>query len=299
MVATTNTMEFRALIADDDKIVCRMVSFALSQEGFICDSATDGVHALALLNQKPYDLVITDLHMPNKNGHSLSVDMLEIEFRPVIMVHTAIEEPSLVKDLTFRGVDDVSFKPTNYEILASKARGLVERRRAAIVADDNDSAETTLTKKQKTDSTSPIKTNLTNGIRISPTKVYQRMSELDTYFALSHVPFDAYSLALRENASTAELAKIIEQDEGLATEILHLAKSDQDHVENDELLDLGKAILLLGCQRVGELAIMFGTRLAFTSCSAPWINRELLWKRSLAASKTVRIIEKTQFANSD
>lgn len=295
MIATSQRTEFRALVADDDKIVCRMVSYALTQEGFICNTATDGVHAQALLKQKPYDLVMTDLQMPNKNGHSLAIDLLSNEFRPAIMVHTAIKDPNLTKDLTFRGVDDVSFKPTDYQLLASKARGLVERRLDMITARGVDPNDPSLVDKQKTNAMLPVKSNLTNGIRVSPTKVYQRMSEIETFFPLSHVPFDAYSLASRENASAEELAKIIKQDESLTAEILNLANSEH----SNELVDLEKAILLLGCHRIGELAIMFGTKMALSSGSAPWINPELLWKRSLAASTTVRIIEKTQFAQSD
>ncbi|WP_198000427.1 HDOD domain-containing protein [Gimesia alba] len=299
MSATSQTMEFRALVADDDKIVCRMVSYALTQEGFICNTATDGVHALALLNQKPYDLVMTDLHMPNKNGHSLAVELLEQEFRPVVMVHTAIKDPNLTRDMTLRGVDDISFKPTDYELLASKARGLAERRREKREGEDISPNKANLENKKNTNEMLPVKSNLTNGIRISPTKVYQHMSQLDTFFPLSHVPFDVYSLASRENVSVEELAQLIEQDEALTTEILNLANSDDSISESNETVDLEKAILLLGCQRIGELAIMSGAKLALTSCSAPWINCDLLWKRSLAASKTVRIIEKTQFTNSD
>ncbi|QDV50007.1 HDOD domain-containing protein [Gimesia fumaroli] len=299
MNSTIDIMDFRALVTDDDKIVSRMLSAALTREGFLCNTATDGVHAQALLNQKPYDLVITDLHMPNKNGHSLAIELLEQEFRPVIMVHTAIKDPNLTKDLTFRGVEDVSFKPTDYELLASKARGLAERRREKLEEEGAGSNMSALENKQNTKEMLPVKSNLTNGIRVSPTKVYQSMSQLDSVFPLSHVPFDVYSLASRENAGVDELAQLIVQDELLTAEILNLANSEESITESNETVDLEKAILLLGCQRIGELAIMSGAKLALTSCSAPWINCELLWKRSLAASKTVRIIEKTQFSSSD
>ena len=86
MISATRIMEYCALIAEDDKIVSRMISFALTREGFVCKSATDALHAAALMNHKHYDLVVTDLRMPYKNGHSLALEMLEIESRPVIMV---------------------------------------------------------------------------------------------------------------------------------------------------------------------------------------------------------------------
>lgn len=129
MNSHTEISPFYALIADDDKIVTRIISFALMKEGFICKTATDGVHASVLLNYQKYDLVITDLQMPNKNGHSLASELLQMEQRPVVMIHTAIEHPRITEDLFIRGVDDVSYKPTSYESLASKARGLAEQRR--------------------------------------------------------------------------------------------------------------------------------------------------------------------------
>lgn len=300
MISATKIMEYSALIAEDDKIVNRMISYALTREGFVCRSATDGVHAAALMNQKHYDLVVTDLRMPHKNGHSLALEMLEIESRPVIMVHTAIEDPSLTKDLMFRGVDDISFKPTNYEMLASKARGLVERRSGTTAAQAG-------TRKQDTSPGGHIEngasdfanSNPANGIRISPMKVNQRLSELGTLFPLSHTPFDVYSMALRQNINIDELAKTITGDTALTAEILSVANNAQNNSEGEEINSVEKAILLLGPHSIGELAIMYGGRQALLECKIPWINQDLLWRRSLAASNTVRIIERTQIADSD
>lgn len=291
MIAPTEILEFRALIADDDKMVCRMVADALTREGFYCQTATDGVHALALLKQKPYDLVTVDLHMPHKNGHSLVCELMQEELRPAVMVHTAVEDPHLTKDLTFRGVEDVSFKPTNYTLLAARARGLAERRREEHgdkLGDPNIPREML-----------PVKANLTNGIRVAPTRVFKRLSKLEAYFPLSHAYFDAYSLASRVNASAEELTRVIERDEFLTKEVLKLANAEQHSLEGEEITDLEKAIILLGCQRIAELAIMSGARQAVTKFSVPWLDSELLWKRSLAAASTVRMIQKTQFTQSD
>ncbi|MFH1303069.1 MAG: HDOD domain-containing protein [Planctomycetota bacterium] len=69
--------------------------------------------------------------------------------------------------------------------------------------------------------------------------------------------------------------------------------------EAAEIDSLEKAILLMGPHSIGELAILYGARRALLECNLPWLNPELLWKRSFAASKAVRIIERTQFADSD
>ena len=117
-----------ALVVADDEVARNMLMFALRNEGVVCEHAIDGDDALAACDQHAFDVVITDLHMPNKNGHSLVTELLERERRPMIVVHTAVLEPRLTKDLMGRGVDDIVYKPTDYRVLAVKTRCLVARR---------------------------------------------------------------------------------------------------------------------------------------------------------------------------
>ena len=127
-----STTDLRALVVDDDAIARKMLAFALEREGFSCDAAVDGLQAQAKIAQRSYDLVVTDLRMPNKHGHSLAKDLLQRESRPVIMIHTSVDDPRLTKDLMARGVDDIMYKPVQPAAFAAKARSLVARRRTAL-----------------------------------------------------------------------------------------------------------------------------------------------------------------------
>jgi len=134
----------QALVVDDDAIARKMLTFALEQEGFRCDGAEDGLQADAKIAQRAYDLVVTDLKMPNKHGHSLAVDLLGMERPPVIVIHTSVDDPRLTKDLMSRGVDDIMYKPVQPAAFAAKARSLVSRKRnerpaAASIESFNDS----------------------------------------------------------------------------------------------------------------------------------------------------------------
>ena len=120
---------YTALIVDDDDVVCKMLKFALDREGFSSMCSSDGTSALTTLEAAEFDLVITDLLMPNTHGHALATQLLERDHRPVIVVHTSVLEPRLAKDLMLRGVDDIVFKPTDYRVLAAKMTSLVTRRR--------------------------------------------------------------------------------------------------------------------------------------------------------------------------
>jgi CheY-like chemotaxis protein len=58
----------RVLVVDDDRSVRVIVCDMLTSLGYETDDAEGGVGGLALLERLQYDLVITDLRMPNMSG---------------------------------------------------------------------------------------------------------------------------------------------------------------------------------------------------------------------------------------
>lgn len=132
MTNESNANLLRALVVDDEPQVRRLTTMALSREGFQCDIASDGKQAEAQLAAKKYDVLVTDLQMPNRNGHALAVGLLEQADRPLIVVLTGVVEPKLAKDLMARGIDDIVFKPVDFPTFAAKVRAMVSRRRAPV-----------------------------------------------------------------------------------------------------------------------------------------------------------------------
>ena len=66
----------RILIVDDDPGIRRALHILLTREGYHVTQARDGVEALRLWRDHGSDLVITDLHMPEKNGIETIVEIL-------------------------------------------------------------------------------------------------------------------------------------------------------------------------------------------------------------------------------
>lgn len=58
----------RILVVDDDAALREVLAVALAYDGHDVDGASDGTEALALLEQRPYDLVLSDLRMPRVDG---------------------------------------------------------------------------------------------------------------------------------------------------------------------------------------------------------------------------------------
>jgi DNA-binding response OmpR family regulator len=121
--------QYSVLIVDDDEVARKMISFAMEKENFRSERAADGDEALKLLETRSFDIVITDLMMPNTHGHTLATRLLTRADRPMVVIHTSVVEPALAKDLMLRGVDDIVFKPTDYGAFAAMMRSLVIRRR--------------------------------------------------------------------------------------------------------------------------------------------------------------------------
>jgi CheY-like chemotaxis protein len=61
----------RALVVDDSRAIREAMTSMLGREGWIVDVAEDGARALQMTRQLRYDLIVTDLEMPELGGFEL------------------------------------------------------------------------------------------------------------------------------------------------------------------------------------------------------------------------------------
>ena len=66
------------LIIDDDKSILSFLKERLMYEGFNILTAINGKQGMKLFNDKPVDLVITDIIMPGKIGFDIIAEMKRI-----------------------------------------------------------------------------------------------------------------------------------------------------------------------------------------------------------------------------
>jgi DNA-binding NtrC family response regulator len=66
----------RILVVDDDAGIRRTLDILLSKAGYEVMQASDGSEAVRLWRDRGGDLVITDLHMPEKDGIETIVELL-------------------------------------------------------------------------------------------------------------------------------------------------------------------------------------------------------------------------------
>lgn len=65
---TRSVVARRVLLIDDDECIRRVLAAFLRHEGYVVDAIDDGCGVLKQLARHAYDLVITDIMMPNSDG---------------------------------------------------------------------------------------------------------------------------------------------------------------------------------------------------------------------------------------
>ena len=124
----------RILVADDDRVVRRIVVTKLSGLGYDVTDVEDGQEALELLEggQVP-NLLITDSLMPRMNGLQLVRALRQnsnpdLATLPIIMLTSRQGEQDIIEGLE-AGVDDYVIKPFSPDELAARVRTVLWRAR--------------------------------------------------------------------------------------------------------------------------------------------------------------------------
>jgi DNA-binding response OmpR family regulator len=65
----------RILMVDDDAELRTTLGWALADEGYEVGHASNGMEALALHRQKPFDVVVIEMVLPKKDGFETLVDL--------------------------------------------------------------------------------------------------------------------------------------------------------------------------------------------------------------------------------
>lgn len=73
------------LIIDDEPQIRSMIRLILERSGYTVIEASDGIEGIRRFREKPADLIITDLIMPNKDGIGMIIE-LKKEFPDVKIV---------------------------------------------------------------------------------------------------------------------------------------------------------------------------------------------------------------------
>lgn len=68
----------KILIVDDKKNVRNSLSIGLKREGYYVDVATGAQEAISKLNSDDFDVLLSDVKMPDKNGFELAMEIAQL-----------------------------------------------------------------------------------------------------------------------------------------------------------------------------------------------------------------------------
>ncbi len=119
----------RILVVDDERSMREMLGILLRREGHDVVLADNGRRAIECLNQKPFDLVVSDARMPDIDGLEVLRHARSINPSVIAIMITAFGSPDLIKGVEQLGVTDYVEKPFNTEVLKFRIRKELDRRR--------------------------------------------------------------------------------------------------------------------------------------------------------------------------
>lgn len=121
-------MKGRILIVDDDKSMCEMLEAYLRRRNFIPVWYTSGEEAFSSLKNKDFDIVLSDLNMPNMNGIELCERIVANRPDIPVIVITAFGSLDTAIAAIRAGAYDFVIKPIDLDLLALSLERVMKHR---------------------------------------------------------------------------------------------------------------------------------------------------------------------------
>ncbi len=110
------------LIVEDEPMLLVFLKKSLMAEGYACDSAVDGKAALELLEHNEYDLLLTDVVLPELDGFSLIQEASRLYPSILIIMMTGFIDDFSYEGAINAGASDFIKKPFTVEELLVRIR---------------------------------------------------------------------------------------------------------------------------------------------------------------------------------
>lgn len=124
-------MANKALVIDDDKVTLELLTFQLESEGFEVVTAESGNVGLDLIKQNDFDVILTDLHLPDVSGIGLVKSSKELAPQTEIIMITGDGSNDRAIEATKAGAFWYLEKPLDFDELFELIGKAVERKRQA------------------------------------------------------------------------------------------------------------------------------------------------------------------------
>jgi DNA-binding NtrC family response regulator len=122
-------MSQRILIAEDEAISLKHLTYALQKEGYSVTGVRDGIEAFSVFEKNPYDVIIADIKMPGMDGLTLLEKVKEKDADMDVIIITGFGSIESAVDAMKKGASEYVTKPFNLDELTIKIRKVLEKKR--------------------------------------------------------------------------------------------------------------------------------------------------------------------------
>jgi len=126
------TTEYRILVVDDERDICRALEFLLSREGYKVVTAYSGEDALKKIEAEEFDLVITDLKMEGLNGMEVLERAVVLRPNLIVVIMTAFGSVESAVEAMKKGAGDYIVKPFINEDVKMTVKRLLEHKKVLL-----------------------------------------------------------------------------------------------------------------------------------------------------------------------
>lgn len=117
----------KILLVEDDEDLNKTIEIFLKSENFSVECCLDGLEATKVLTREKFDLILTDIMMPNIDGFTLAEKIRGIDKQIPIIFMTARDD-KLSKQLGFKlEIDDYITKPFDMDELIMRIKAVLRR----------------------------------------------------------------------------------------------------------------------------------------------------------------------------
>ena len=115
----------KILAVDDERPIAELLRLSLTQAGYECVCAYDGVEAANRIEKESFDLILLDIMLPGIDGFEL-MDYIRSTGIPVIFLTAKNAVSDRVKGLRM-GAEDYMVKPFDIQELLARVEGVLRR----------------------------------------------------------------------------------------------------------------------------------------------------------------------------
>jgi two-component system response regulator PilR (NtrC family) len=119
-------MPEKILVVDDEDIIRESLAFVLRKEGYTVQEAENGLAAYNMLVEESFDLVITDLEMPQMKGIELLEEIKKLNIQTSVVIITAFGSLDTAISALRNGASDYLLKPVEFDELIIKIKRLFD-----------------------------------------------------------------------------------------------------------------------------------------------------------------------------